>query len=321
MTAEIFQPYQEGIFQEGARHTYFLEYKLDFSKIDAVRQAIAKCLQSHPIDEVVIARYPKEALKVRTVVSFGKRAWKALASDSKMPKDLKDFETLSGQQGHTSPSTQRDVFLWLQADDFSVLYDQATWIQKQMKSVAELAFEQVGFNYYHSLDLIGFEDGTANPKTDELRVSAAVIPEGQPGAGGSLVLSQKWVHDMDTWSQVPLHCQEAIVGRTKRANEELEGEMMPDDSHVSRTDLKVDGVAMKIFRRSSAFGNLSEKGLMFLAFGCELRRFSTQLDSMFGLTEDGKIDQIIRYSKAVTGSYWFAPSKEDLAEVFETETF
>ncbi|WP_024852026.1 Dyp-type peroxidase [Hydrogenovibrio kuenenii] len=317
MVTDAFPLSQNGIFHEGARHTYFLEYQLTHSQIDQLRKALAISLEPRPIDEVILNRYPKDALKVHTVVSFGKRAWRMLAPKTMMPDDLEDFHSLNGQHGHVAPSTQRDVFFWLQADDFSALYDQAVWIQHQMKHVAELAFEQVAFNYYHSLDMIGFEDGTANPKTDELKVAAAVIPEGSPGAGGSLVLSQKWVHDMTKWQQVPLHCQEAIVGRTKIENEELEGDAMPDDSHISRTDLKIDGVAMKIYRRSTAFGNLTENGLMFLAFGCELRRFSTQLDSMYGLTEDKKIDQLIEYSKAVTGSYWFAPSKIDLAQVLD----
>jgi putative iron-dependent peroxidase len=90
---------------------------------------------------------------------------------------------------------------------------------------------------------------------------------------------------------------------------------MPDDSHISRTDLTVEGVPMKIYRRSAPFGSVTEKGLLFLAFGCELVRFTSQLESMYGLTEDQKIDQLLNFSKAVTGSYWFAPSQEDLSEM------
>ena len=71
---------------------------------------------------------------------------------------------------------------------------------------------------------------------------------------------------------------------------------------------------MKIYRRSAPFGTVQEKGLLFLAFAKELIRFSSQLESMYGLTEDKKIDQLINYSKAVSGSYWFAPSVEDMQE-------
>ena len=88
---------------------------------------------------------------------------------------------------------------------------------------------------------------------------------------------------------------------------------MPADSHVSRTDLKVDGVAMKIWRRSVPFGSAAEVGLYFLAFACERLRFDVQLESMFGATGDGIRDRLTDFSRPVTGSYWFAPSAAELA--------
>lgn len=293
---------QNGIFNENAQHFYFLEYQLTSQDVLAVKQAIQQAIES------------KEGVDV--TVSFGLDAWQQL-QPAWSPATLENFTTLNGQEGHVAPSTQRDLFFWLQGLDISDVFDQSMAVHHAMQEVAEMKIEERGFHYHTSLDLIGFEDGTANPKTDELRRAAACIPEGQPGAGGSLVLSQKWVHDMDKWSGVPVHCQEKIVGRTKVENEELEGDAMPMDSHVSRTDLKVDGTAMKIYRRSAPYGSVKEKGLFFLAFGCELQRFTSQLNSMYGLTEDKTIDQLINYSKAVTGSYWFAPSQEDLAEALK----
>ena len=55
--------------------------------------------------------------------------------------------------------------------------------------------------------------------------------------------------------------------------------------------------------------------LCFLAFACELSRFDVLLRSMFGASGDGIHDRLIEFSRAVTGSYWFAPSEEDLAEI------
>ena len=77
---------------------------------------------------------------------------------------------------------------------------------------------------------------------------------------------------------------------------------------------KVDGQAQKIFRQSSPYGTATDHGLYFLAFSCELSRFQIQLERMFGLTEDGIHDKLIEYSNAVTSSYWFAPSIEDLTK-------
>jgi len=288
---------QPGIFDEGAKHMYFLEYRLQSEETSLIKKTLMGAV----------------AQAQSAVVCFGKQAWNKLQPNW-TPQGLDDFKLINGLEGHVAPSTQADIFFWVQGADISGVFDQAMSIHQAMQKIAELTLEQRGFDYHQSMDLIGFEDGTANPKTDELKRDAAFIPQGQPGAGGSLVLSQKWVHDLAKWGTLPVHCQEAVVGRTKVENEELEGDAMPIDSHVSRTDLKVDGEAMKIYRRSAPFGTVQENGLLFLAFAKELKRFSTQLDSMYGLNEEGVIDQILNYSKAVSGSYWFAPTQEDLQQ-------
>ena len=294
---------QAGIFDESARHMYFLEYQLKGDDLKRLKQAIKKSLVSE---------------HVLVVVSFGKKAWQFMQPNW-TPATLEDFyevktpETIS--EKYHAPATQTDVFFWLQGENISDVFDQAMYIHHHMKQVAKLTLDERGFDYHDSLDLIGFEDGTANPQTLELKRSAAVIPEGQAGEGGSLVMTEKWVHNMEKWKQIPVHCQEAIVGRTKFDNEELEGDAMPNDSHISRTDLKVEEVAMKIYRRSAPFGTVKESGLLFLAFACELKRFTSQLESMYGHNNAGVIDQLLHYSKAVSGSYCFAPCEEDLAKV------
>ena len=293
---------QAGIFRENEQHMHFLEYRFNSLNLKEIRRSIAEAMVNIKPDDIAL------------VVSFGKLTWQRLQPNW-TPVTLEDFVTLYGQQGHIAPSTQADVFFWIQGMDIGVVFDQAMQVHNNMQTVAELVLEQQGFDYHHSMDLTGFEDGTANPETDELKRDAAMIPKGQVGEGGCLVLSQKWVHDMVKWDSVPVPCQEGVIGRTKDENTELEGDAMPDDSHISRTDLEVDGVAMKIYRRSAPFGTVQEKGLLFLAFACELKRFTSQLESMYGLTEDKKIDQLINYSKAVSGSYWFAPAIEDLREV------
>ena len=70
---------------------------------------------------------------------------------------------------------------------------------------------------------------------------------------------------------------------------------------------------MTCMRRSAPYATVSEHGLYFVAFACELRRHEVQLERMFGSWPDGLCDRLIRYSAAVTGSYWFAPPLEALA--------
>ncbi len=91
---------------------------------------------------------------------------------------------------------------------------------------------------------------------------------------------------------------------------------MPADSHVSRTDVTQDGVALKIYRRSAPFGTVGEHGLYFLAFSCDPARFDVLLARMFGASDDGVHDRLTEFSRPVTSSYWFAPSEESLNTVF-----
>jgi putative iron-dependent peroxidase len=190
------------------------------------------------------------------------------------------------------------------------VFDAVLATHRALKPVAALELDLRGFDYRDSHDLIGFEDGTANPK-DEKAEAAALVAEG-PGAGGSIVFTQRWVHDLPAFEALPVELQEKVIGRTKADSIELEGDDMPADSHVSRTDVEVDGTAMKILRRSSPYGSATEHGLYFVAFTCEQRRVQIQLERMYGVAGDGLADRLVDFSRAVTGSYWFAPSVEQL---------
>lgn len=294
---------QPGIFEENSHKFYYLEYKIDFSIPAAtLRNALEEALS-------------EESDGVHVVVAFGKKAWNHLQGDWE-PTDLVDFEALEGVKGTGIPSTQRDVLFWVHGENHDLNFERVLKIQRAMDEVAQVELDLAGFTYRDSRDLIGFVDGSANPK-DEDRQLAALIPNGQVGAGGSYVLSQKWVHDLESFHKLSQTQQEQVVGRTKPDSIELEGDAMPADSHVSRTDVKIDGKAMKIYRRSAPYGTAAEHGLYFLSFACEIKRFSVQLERMFGQAEDGLHDRIIDYSRPITSSYWFAPSSEDLESLLK----
>lgn len=292
---------QPGIFADDHRYHYFLEYKLDASA-DA-RAAAA---------DIGMAR---SALRIsgdgpELVVAFGSSMWAAISTDAQ-PSEFEDFESILGVKGHVAPATQADLWLWLNGRGPDVNFAVAMAMHAVLKDRFSLALDQPAFTHFESRDLIGFEDGTANPKGAE-RETAALVPAGQPGAGGSHVLTQRWATDLYAFNALGVAEQEAVIGRTKADSIELEGDAMPANSHVSRTDAKVDGVAMKVFRRSVPYGNLSERGLYFVSFACEQRRHRVQLERMYGLTDDGIHDRLIEFSKAKTGSYFFAPCVDAL---------
>ena len=96
------------------------------------------------------------------------------------------------------------------------------------------------------------------------------------------------------------------MGRTKPDSIELEDR--PPESNVGRTDQELFG---KIFRRNMPYGTVTSHGTMFVGFAAEQRRLAAMLESMIGLT-DGIPDALTRFTRPLTGSYYFVPSTEAL---------
>lgn len=292
---------QRGIFIEGHRYLHALEYTL---KPDLSPDNTAVTIEA--------ASQTAQASDAEVVFAFGPMLWADLARDH-MPSGFTDFQPITGAKAK-APATQHDVLVWLHAASRDQVMDAVLAVDGVLSQVATRELDLPGFVYHDSRDLTGFVDGSANPKGIEDKRAAALVPEGEPGAGGAMMMSQKWLHDLESFNALKVIDQEHVIGRTKTESIELEGDAQPADSHVSRTDLKVHGVSQKMYRRSFPFGTAGEHGLYFLAFACEQARFESVLASMYGLGEDGISDHLLEFSKAVTGSYWFAPSQEDLAQ-------
>ena len=92
-------------------------------------------------------------------------------------------------------------------------------------------------------------------------------------------------------------------------------ERLPD-SHLGRTNIKENGVGLKIVRRSLPFGQVGgEHGLQFIAYCASLHNIDEQLKFMFG-EKDGKIDLLLKHmSTAKRSAYYYAPSVERLADL------
>jgi putative iron-dependent peroxidase len=135
------------------------------------------------------------------------------------------------------------------------------------------------------------------------------VPEGRPGAGGTVLLLQKWVHDAALWEALSVAEQEQVIGRTKPDSVELDDK--PNTSHVASTDQERFG---DIFRRNMPYGTVTEHGTMFVGFASERRPLEAMLESMAGLSS-GERDALTRYTRPLTGAYYFVPSIESLLQV------
>ena len=120
------------------------------------------------------------------------------------------------------------------------------------------------------------------------------------------MLLQKWTHDAPAWESLSDDQQELVIGRTKPDSVELADK--PDDSHVASTDQDAFG---RIFRRNMPYGTVTDHGTMFVGFCAEQRPLTAMLESMAGLTT-GTRDALTRYTRPLTGAYYFIPSNESL---------
>jgi len=247
---------------------------------------------------------------VNLVVGFRPSLWARVAPEE-MPAGVTDFEQeVRGVDGYTMPATQHDLWLWVAGHAYHKVFDVAREAIATLAPVAHLAAEVAGWTYKESRDLTGFIDGTENPPLSEAP-EVALVPDRSPGAGGSVVLVQQWMHDAAAFEALSLEEQEKVIGRTKETSTELAEEVRGVESHVSRTVIEENGVEQHIFRRNTPFGTATSHGTMFIGFSCDQQRLARMLARMAG-AEDGIRDALTRYTTAVSGAYYFVPSVEAL---------
>ncbi len=286
---------QSGIFALGtASHAY-----LEFDLTDPDRGG-------ELVGAVAGLREPRTTIGgVNLVAGFRPELWRTVAP-ADCPPDLSGFtRDVTGADGYRMPATQHDALLWLSGSAYDVVFDTARGAVTALDGLARVGDETSSWPYRHDRDLTGFVDGTENPSLVDAP-GIALVPDGRPGAGGTVLLLQKWVHDATAWEALPVREQELVMGRTKPDSVELDGR--PADSHVARTDQDRFG---HIFRRNMPFGTVTAHGTMFVGFGAEQRPFAAMLDSMAGLTT-GVRDALTRYTHPVSGAYYFVPSIEAL---------
>jgi porphyrinogen peroxidase len=286
---------QSGIFALGTASHAYLEFDIE---VGAAGDELVRA--------VAAMREPRTTMGgVNLVAGFAPELWREVAP-GEAPPDLAGFrEDLVGIEGYVMPATQHDAVVWISGSAYDVVFDVARMVIAELRGSASVADETSGWSYRHDLDLTGFIDGTENPTLIEAP-EFVLIPDGKPGAGGSILLLQKWRHDAREWESLPVERQEQVIGRRKADSVELEDK--PDDSHVARTDQDTFG---KILRRNTPYGTVTEHGTMFVGFCSEQRPLAAMLESMAGVT-NGKRDALTLFTQPLSGAYYFVPSTESL---------
>lgn len=291
---------QSGIFALGTGSHSYLEFELE-PQSDPTTMARAIAGLGEP---------GMTTGGVNLVIGFRPSLWARIAP-SDTPADVSDFvDDLHGADDFVMPATQHDLWVWVAGHAYSTVYDVTHETVQALTPVARLVTEVAGWTYKESRDLTGFIDGTENPPLAEAP-EVALIPEKAPGAGGSVLLTQQWIHDAEAFDALPVAEQEQVIGRTKAASVEIDDAVRLETSHVSRTVVEENGAELHIFRRNSPFGTATRHGTMFIGFSCDQHRLARMLARMAG-AEDGVRDALTRYTRPVTGAYYFVPSVEAL---------
>jgi putative iron-dependent peroxidase len=242
------------------------------------------------------------------VVGFGSELWDRVFGPPR-PAELHGFREIRAGARH-AVSTPGDVIFHIRARRMDLCFELATQIMESLGGAVAAVDEVHGFRYFDERDLLGFVDGTENPAGAAAADAVFVGEEDAAFAGGSYVIVQKYLHDLDGWNALSTEAQERIIGRKKLSNVELDDSVKPTSAHSALTTIVEDGKEIKILRDNMPFGRAGqgEFGTYFIGYSRSPRTIEQMLENMFVGRPPGNYDRLLDFSRAVTGNLFFIPS-------------
>ena len=242
------------------------------------------------------------------VAGFGSDGWDKLFGTPR-PAELHSFREIRSAGRH-AVSTPGDILFHIRAKRMDLCFELATQIMASIGDAVSVADEVHGFRYFDDRDVMGFVDGTENPRGDAARESAIVGDEDPAFAGGSYVIVQKYLHDLKAWERLPVEMQEKIIGRRKLSDVELSDADKPAYAHNALTNIEDNGRQLQILRDNMPFGRpgYGEFGTYFIGYCRTPRITETMLENMFIGNPPGNYDRLLDFSHPVTGSLFFVPT-------------
>src|SRR5499427_7518324 len=243
------------------------------------------------------------------VAGFGSDAWDKLFGNPR-PAELHPFREIRSGERH-AVSTPADVLFHIRAQSM-----------ERIGGAVSTVDETHGFRYFEDRDLLGFVDGTENPRGEAALNAALVAEEDAQFASGSYVVVQKYLHEMSRWNALSTEEQERIIGRTKLSDIELSDAVKPSSAHNALTTIVEGGREVQILRDNMPFGKpgRGEFGTYFIGYSRSPRTIEQMLENMFVGRPPGNYDRLLDFSRAVTGSLFFAPSATFLENLGDVES-
>ena len=253
------------------------------------------------------------------VMGFGANAWDRLFGAPR-PAELHPFREIRSGARH-AVSTPGDLLFHIRAKRMDLCFELATQIMARIGSAVSPVDEVQGFRFFDDRDLIGFVDGTENPRGAAVVDAVLIGDEDTAFAGGSYVIVQKYLHNLDAWNALSTEAQELIIGRTKLSDIELDDSVKPTSSHSSLTTIVENGKEIKILRDNMPFGRPghAEFGTYFIGYSRSPRTIEQMLENMFIGRPPGNYDRLLDFSRAVTGNLFFVPSATFLDNIADDQ--
>jgi porphyrinogen peroxidase len=249
------------------------------------------------------------------IVGIGSGAWDRLFG-SPRPAELHPFREIRSGARH-AVATPGDLLFHIRAKRMDLCFELAMQIMARLEGAVSTADEVHGFRYTDNRDLLGFVDGTENPSGSLAADSVFIGDEDAAFAGGSYVIVQKYLHDLDGWNKLPTEVQEKIIGRAKLSDIELDDSVKPTFAHNALTVIEQNGKEIKIVRDNMPFGRPGHRefGTYFIGYSRSPRTIEQMLENMFIGKPPGNYDRILDFSTAVTGNLFFVPTASFLDSV------
>jgi putative iron-dependent peroxidase len=279
-------------------------------KADVVR---SWCGDIAALVRAVATRAP--AANLSCVCGFGADAWDLLFGAPR-PASLHPFREF-GQGDRRAIATPGDILLHIRADHMDLCFELASQMLNKLGDAVTVVDEVHGFRYFDLRDMVGFVDGTENPSGTSAARYTIIDEEDPDFAGGSYVIVQKYLHNLDAWNGLTVEQQEKIIGREKLSDVELDESIKPSCSHSSLTTIDDNGKEVKILRHNMAFGRPGAKefGTYFIGYARTPAPIEQMMENMFVGRPPGNYDRLLDYSRAVTGGLFFVPSNDLLDEL------
>src|SRR5271157_5138213 len=126
------------------------------------------------------------------VIGFGSDAWDRLFGPP-LPAELRVFREIRAGGRH-AVSTPGDLLFHIRAKRMDLCFELAMQIMESIGGVVSVADEVHGFRYFDDRDVLGFVDGTENPRGEAAVEAVLVGEEDASFSGGSYVIVQKYLH-------------------------------------------------------------------------------------------------------------------------------